>query len=149
MPSAPSHLTMALPLSLQRECFGLSVVTRTPMGSPIKTEADCSAACCASTTCDTYNWCGGSAVRCKASAGGGCWIGRLGAKPSCAPSTGWLGGSGRGLPPPPPPWTPGTPRPISLTAQPPPQPIPFELGPNVDPAGNNLTVDSVGYVQHS
>ena len=79
-----------------------------------------------------------------ATGGGGCWIGHLGSRPTCSNNHEWLGGSGKGSPAPSPPPAPGVPRLMTLSPRAPAQPIPYRLGPNTDPMGNNISVDSVG-----
>ena len=95
-----------------------------------------------------YQFCPGTASQCAASAGGGCWIGRLGTNRICHSSPAWVGRSGRGLKPPPTP-KPGAPLGITLKPKIKANPIPFKLGPNVDPDNNILSVDSVGFLLNS
>ena len=95
-----------------------------------------------------YQFCPGTASQCAASAGGGCWIGRLGTNRICHSSPAWVGRSGRGYKPPPTP-KPGAPLGITLKPKIKANPIPFKLGPNVDPDNNILSVDSVGFLLNS
>jgi hypothetical protein len=132
--STPTCGMASFPVDLNgKECMGLHQATVTPMGNPIKSQADCVSACCGAQDCETWNWCVGSSC---AAMGGGCWIGK---SDECNANGQWLGGNGRGLPPPPPPpppALPGAPQNMTLAHTGlKPQPLPYKLGPNVNPQG--------------
>lgn len=162
----PTTLTDAaactFPVSLKGlECWGLHSKRTDKMGHPLVSAAQCEATCCAEPSCSTWNWnstAAAAGLDGAADSSPRCWVlDKPGGKPQhcnkpTKPADTWVGGRGRGEPPPPPapPATPpGTPKALTIIPGQAPTPLPFTLPAEycTDPAGRKFSVDSLSLLR--